>query len=1262
MATDPRKLIDGLIRSFNGLKTATKGFSVANLSKSFSNTSKEVKGLTKDVKYLVSAMYEEDKAVDKVVKSYKKYKKASQSGMIGASAGYAKMQMSWYPVKALTLATIGIPKDVIKSYADFSDALTQVRSVGQLTDTQLTSLGSTIREIGVTTKFSATEIAQAATTLAQAGFKGAELEQALKPIALLATATGSNMQTGVDVMTTVIRAYNMSALKFVAVSDILTNAVINSKLSLQDLSTSFSYVASAAAQTGVSFKETVTLLGVLANAGLKASTAATGLRMALLKIAAPTRKAQKVLDRLGISKKELNITERGIKNILSTLAKIDTTDIIDIFGARSANAVLALRNVSVEAITALEEVISIQGNSAAIANEQLLTLTKSWKNLLDKFTELKITTGEAFGSELALRLRATGNLVLDISKHLDLVLSISKTLVLTWVGFKAVGMAKAFSPLLGLRKDIPLLKRGVQDFAEVWKGMGKETGSTIKRLHESLKYSVGDITKGFGGLLAVIGPVIAGIGVVFAGKMAFDWFYETYISAEKFKTAMVESEAAFARMTSDSQALITTLGRLSNLNIGKDVQDLLIGRQQDKLSKDTSSMYDKAMGALAPFSTEAVTELERQKQAALIRIKKIVSVEDAKNYALTAKKALADFLDDLAKEDSDVLRLAPAIYNMLDFDTSDTVGRARMKEFLNASKKETVDIFSEALGSFMDDSVILEALSDARTFVSDGWKSIMVPTSYEELAKATKQVAGITKFYKQLADMRRQAPENSPQSHSLDVMLGQVGFQKNLLSSKLDQFSLSDESIQIFKSELAKRASTLSSAAVTVYASSFKFLGKSSSESYAIAKDSIREGLTNIVAKAIGDGNEVPPELKKVIEDYTRLINKAFVDSMTKKANTKEIKTYTAQIGFLQSSLALLDKESEVYKETKSKLDIAIKLKQEVEDAQAILNGEDPKVLDYRRRTADNKDALKAQKDKIKADEEITTKRRKQLEDVVSLYRTLEDTLTSRRDQQIDSGGPQSFVDDLNRQLVTMHGKLIDAQIAVINFKKDLSTPLKKAQIAQLMFDKEHFGEELKQVNKDLENFYDELKTNFTEPITGMFDNVIEGTESVSDAFKNMAENILKSMAKSFTNQLMGNVANGIFDMFTGGDSSTGAGGGYGATGYSQSNPWVKMLVSAAVKGVSSWVMSGIDLGTTGGDPSSMGGVSDEILQQTAPGSGYYNSGIIGLRESTPVTINNFSNANISTEFREEEMIVSIVADNIFRNGTINQASQIMRT
>jgi len=798
------------------------------------------------------------KREDELLKKLNKAKSAlkKQRTEINSFTGRIKAdfrrQLAWYPAKTVTLQTLAIPKNVIQSYSDFEDRLYKVKSIGQLTTSQMQDLSDTILEMSLHTKYTGKELLDATKTLAQAGFRGEELTAAIDPTKNLATATGSDMSTGTDVMSTVIRAYKKQASDFAEISDQLTNAVINSKLSLTDLSTSFGYAASAAAQTGVSLTQTISLLGVLANSGLKASTAATGLRMALLKITAPTRKGKKVLAEAGLSPEDLDIAKNGIYEVLKAINKLNKTQIIDFFGARSANAVLAFKNVTVEAIEELEKLVDTAGTAAAMEAEQMLSLANSWKEFKNSLTGIGITAGETFGKELALNIRAAAAMMRDLIKYVGGLRNLLVGIIALKFSSKIFGLAS----LTDYKKALNAI---ILTFARFIGTVGTGTG-VISAFSSSVA--------GLGASLAPLVPVVIALGAALVAWQAFNYFADSYVDSERFRTSIVEANAAMVKLNSSAQELIITMSRMSKANIGQKAKDAIIEEARQKLIKQYTEGTNKYIEAVKNEDSVLARQLENlQKQG----IQQINDITDPTQVAAVIKKNRKAIRDLLLNYDPTATlgKLTESQKAAINYDLKRREKLLhRLQVILGKQTKKAQKLAAKSYYDFVKDPANTQLLSDARTHGEKAnWLS-----EYTHGLEDTQALKEHKAALNKLAEGLRKQLENSDLAEDVKAAiqedLNAVELEASIIDLYIQAYIPTDDEIGKFKIMAAAAYRKVNSAAIREYEAGIK-AGLASSKLSAAIKAKYKQKFYNDLVKPFEDeAPELVAKLKKLAEEF----------------------------------------------------------------------------------------------------------------------------------------------------------------------------------------------------------------------------------------------------------------------------------------------------------------------------------------------------------------------------------------------------------
>ena len=200
----------------------------------------------------------------------------------------------------VTTGIVGAFTAAVKTTGNFDAAMSKVQAVSGATADQLELLRQKAKEMGETTKFSASESAEALNYMAMAGWQPEQMLQGLAGIMNLAAASGEELSTTSDIVTDALTAFNMTADQSGRFADILAAAASNANTNVAMMGESFKYVAPVAGALGYTAEDVAVALGLMANAGIKADMAGTSLRNMLNRMAKPTKESAAAMERLGI--------------------------------------------------------------------------------------------------------------------------------------------------------------------------------------------------------------------------------------------------------------------------------------------------------------------------------------------------------------------------------------------------------------------------------------------------------------------------------------------------------------------------------------------------------------------------------------------------------------------------------------------------------------------------------------------------------------------------------------------------------------------------------------------------------------------------------------------------------------------------------------------------------------------------------------------------------------------------------------------------
>lgn len=264
---------------------------------------------------------------------------ASRFGTVARSAlNPVAMGMTVVAMSAVKMA--GFIKKATVDYIEFNDTLARTRAI--LADSNgvaagMEALEANIRHVGRTTRFTASEVAEAANLLAIAGVKSDEMvsDRALENLVKFAIAGGTDIETATNIGIAGVKAFGMEMEELGHVSDVLTRTFTRSNVNMVSLGEGLKFAAPVAHSAGINIQETAAAVGALGNAGLRGTVAGTGLRMSINKLLKPTFDAQRAMNDLGLTVQVLSPAGESAKNSLMKVtrqldsAKKETTALTD---------------------------------------------------------------------------------------------------------------------------------------------------------------------------------------------------------------------------------------------------------------------------------------------------------------------------------------------------------------------------------------------------------------------------------------------------------------------------------------------------------------------------------------------------------------------------------------------------------------------------------------------------------------------------------------------------------------------------------------------------------------------------------------------------------------------------------------------------------------------------------------------------------------------------------------------------------------------
>ncbi|KKL99295.1 hypothetical protein LCGC14_1815880, partial [marine sediment metagenome] len=283
-------------------------------------------------------------------------------------------------------AFVVMSKSILSLGLDFESTMKTVQAWSGATGESLQALIDIAREMGATTEWSANQSAEALKFLAAAGFTVEQSIAALPQTLDLATAGQVDLASASDITTDVLTAFGMEVEELGRINNAFITTASSSNTNVLMLGQSFKMVAPTAKLFGLSVEKTAAFLGTLANAGVKAEMAGSGLNMVLLR----STKAAKMLGVDALT---------PLVDILKMMKEEewDATQIGEAFGARQVKtAAILMDNIGtyesltkkiVENKTATQDLAAIIRDSLGVEIKELKSIIE--EQMLVVFDKIK---------------------------------------------------------------------------------------------------------------------------------------------------------------------------------------------------------------------------------------------------------------------------------------------------------------------------------------------------------------------------------------------------------------------------------------------------------------------------------------------------------------------------------------------------------------------------------------------------------------------------------------------------------------------------------------------------------------------------------------------------------------------------------------------------------------------------------------------------------------------------------------------------------
>lgn len=335
--------------------------------------------------------------------------KGFRAGISKLTAALGRLGLA-FGVFAIIRDTFGVMKDFDQATADLSAVLGVTRE-------EMAELTEQSKELGATTKFTASEISNLQLELAKLGFTQQQIQEMTGATLELAAAAGVDLAAAATVTGSTLRGFGLEASETQRVVDVMAKSFSSSSLDMSKFQTAMASVAPVAKALGISIEEATALIGTLTDAGIDAGTAGAGLRNLFL----------------DANKAGLTLTE-ALDLVNNSSDKVSKS--FELFGKRGATLGVILAE-NQDATAGLTDTLNEAGGAAGeMADKQLDTLQGALDLLRSAWEGYILGADGAGGITEKLK-----NIVKFLANNLEIILDTIFFVIKAWGAYKIATLA-----------------------------------------------------------------------------------------------------------------------------------------------------------------------------------------------------------------------------------------------------------------------------------------------------------------------------------------------------------------------------------------------------------------------------------------------------------------------------------------------------------------------------------------------------------------------------------------------------------------------------------------------------------------------------------------------------------------------------------------------------------------------------------------------------------------------------------------------------
>lgn len=283
---------------------------------------------------------------------------------------------------------------VVEVGSSFEAGISEVEAISGATGSELEKLKNKAKELGSSTKFSATEAASAMTNMSLAGWSVNQTLSGIDGVLQLAAASGMGLADASQVVTDNISAFNLEASESMHIADMMAYAQANSSTTAAELGEAYKNCGANMNAAGQDIETTTSMLEALANNGLRGSEAGTSLAAIMRDLTSKMKDGKIAIGNTSVAVMDSNGNFRDLTDIMK-----DVEAATDGMGDAQKQAAL-MSTFTSDSIKGLNMLLSTGSDQVAGYEKNLRNCTGAasdmaatmQNNLQGKLTELSSAT------------------------------------------------------------------------------------------------------------------------------------------------------------------------------------------------------------------------------------------------------------------------------------------------------------------------------------------------------------------------------------------------------------------------------------------------------------------------------------------------------------------------------------------------------------------------------------------------------------------------------------------------------------------------------------------------------------------------------------------------------------------------------------------------------------------------------------------------------------------------------------------------------